>query len=206
MWFGVFFLLVRCLQMKLHITGLSYFFKKKHKCISFTAPSTKGVIFWVFSSRNWARYLLPGPNHLNGTWVQLRCSKTNTYPPLWVAYGTYAHAISWSGNANSNQFLFSLTGIIYDVHSLILKKYGHNEAQLGASLSYCLWIMILTAKITAPGIHARILSISAKENAVVWLPCPLNPLDISISEQRFGREMKQGKNRDARMAKHVLSL
>lgn len=60
------------------------------------------------------------------------------YPPPGVAYGASAHAMSRSVNASSNQVFSFLTGIIYDVHSLILRKYGHNEAQLRASLSYCL--------------------------------------------------------------------
>ena len=58
----------------------------------------------------------------------------------------------------------------------------------------------------ALGILASILSISTKENAVVsivWLPCPLNPLGSSVPEPKCGREMKQGKNREARMANHV---
>lgn len=130
-----------------------------------------------------------------------------TYAPPWVAYDAYAHAVSWSGNANANQFFSSLTGMIYDVHSPILKKKcGHNEVHLRASLSHCLWIMILPAKIMALGILARIPSISTKETAVVsiaWLPCPLNPLDISESKPRFGKEVKQGETREARMAKNV---
>lgn len=62
--------------------------------------------------------------------------------------------------------------------------------------------MILPAKIKGLRILARIPSISAKETAVmsiVWLPCVSDSLDISVSEPRFERELKQGKNREARL-------
>lgn len=41
----------------------------------------------------------------------------------------YAHAIYWSGNANSNQFFSPLAGMIYGVHSLILNKNGNNDKE-----------------------------------------------------------------------------
>lgn len=51
---------------------------------------------------------------------------------------------------------------------------------------------VITAKIVVIGILARIPSISTKETAIVsvaWLPYPPNPLDISVSEPRFRREI-----------------
>lgn len=59
-----------------------------------------------FPSRNWAAYLLSGPYHLNGTCIQLPCSKTSTYTLPWVACDAYAHAITLSGNANSINFFY----------------------------------------------------------------------------------------------------
>lgn len=74
------------------------------------------------------------------------------------------------------------------MHSL---KKCHNEAPQSffiiLPMNY-----VITAKIAIIGILARIPSISTKETAIVliaWLSCPPNPLDISVSEPRFRREV-----------------
>lgn len=167
------------------------FQKQNVSSIPFLPDPPRDDLLGFFLSRNWAGYLLSGPNHLNSTCIQLPCSKTSTYTPPSIAYDAYAHAITLSGNANSNQIFSSQTGVICGVHFLMLKNCGHNE---GAQSLFIVLPMNydITAKIVVVGILARISSISAKETAFVsiaCLPCPPNPLDISVSEPRFRRDM-----------------
>lgn len=78
-WLGLgFFLLVRWNCRWNCITGVNYF-RNKTNAIPLLPYAPREWSSRFFSSRNWARYLLSGPNHLTGTWVQLLCSKTSTY-------------------------------------------------------------------------------------------------------------------------------